>query len=96
MFGNLFKKKVTIVDTKSQADAERIEKTLSDAGVWVHSWEEYPKPVLGGAHMKTADWADNKLMQKSKDGERVIYHIDILAEETGKAKLALENSGLDF
>lgn len=91
MFGNLFKKKVTIVDTKNKEEADRVEKMLKDGGVWVHSWEEYPKPVMGGAHMKTADWADNRLLQKSKDGERVIYHLDILAEETGKARQILSN-----
>ena len=51
----LFTKRVTLADGGKEEIARK-EKLLNDAGIRTNSWSTGAPVVLGGPHMKTADW----------------------------------------
>ncbi len=89
------KKKVKLLDTSSKDELQRKTKLLRDAGIRTNDWATEAFPVLGGAHMKTADWAGTK--PENKDDQRIIYHLEVAKEDQYKAmKLLMENEGVDL
>ncbi len=92
---NIFKKKVKLIDTGDEQDLNRRAKLLNDAGIWTNTWETNPFPMLGGPHMKPADW--NSENPGNKDDERIVYHLEVLAKDQYKAmKLLMEDGGVDL
>ncbi len=90
----MFKKKVTLLDTTSKKELDRKEKLLKDAGIKTNSWSTEAFPVIGGPHMKPADW--QSLGDRNKDDERSLYHLEVAAEDQYKAmKILLEDGGVD-
>ena len=90
---NLFKKKVKLLDTGSPEELDRKKKLLNDAGIWTNDWTTEAFPMLGGPHVKPADWSDGKPV--NKDELRTIYHLEVLEADQYKAmKLLLEDGGV--
>ena len=90
----LFKKKVKLFDTNSKEVLERREKLLRDAGIRTNSWTTEAFPMLGGPHMKPADWEGKP---ENKDEQRTVYHLEVLAADQYKAmKLLMEEGGVDL
>lgn len=90
----LFKKKFTLLNTNSLEELDRKQKLLNDAGIRTNTWDTNPFPVLGGAHMKTADWSGKR--PEMKDDQRVIHHLEVAAVDQYKAmKILMEDGGAD-
>lgn len=89
----LFGKRKTIIDTNSKEECERKEALLRKAGIRTNSWQTEAFPVLGGAHMKTADWAGSR--PENKDDERIVYHIEVRESDQYRAmKVLMDDAGV--
>ncbi|MDD5940319.1 MAG: hypothetical protein PUC46_06025 [Lachnospiraceae bacterium] len=85
----IFKKKVKLFDTSSKDVAERREQILKKAGIRSNVWSTEAFPVIGGPHMKTADWAGSK--PEFKDDQRVVWHLEVAQEDQYRAmKILME------
>lgn len=82
----LFCKRVTLADG-SKEEITRKEKQLSEAGIKTNSWSTGAPVVLGGPHMKTADWADGHYV--NHDDERVVYHLEVAQKDQYRAMKVL-------
>lgn len=78
----LFCKRVTLANG-SKEEIDRKEKLLKDAGIKTNSWSTGAPVVLGGPHMKTADWADGHYV--NHDDERVVYHLEVAKKDQFRA-----------
>lgn len=74
----LFTKRVTLADGGKEEIARK-EKLLNDAGIRTNSWSTGAPVVLGGPHMKTADWAGKHYV--NHDDERVVYHLEVAKKD---------------
>ncbi len=91
----LFKRRVTLLDTGSEAELRRKEQLLKDAGIHTNTWETAPFPVLGGPHMKTADWSGKR--PENKDDQRIVYHLEVWKKDQYEAmKILMEDGGVDL
>ena len=82
----LFCKRVTLADG-SKEEITRKEKQLNEAGIKTNSWSTGAPVVLGGPHMKTADWADGHYV--NHDDERVVYHLEVAQKDQYRAMKVL-------
>lgn len=82
----LFCKRVTLADG-SKEEITRKEKQLNEAGIKTNSWSTGAPVVLGGPHMKTADWADGHYV--NHDDERVVYHLEVAQKDQYRAMRVL-------
>lgn len=89
----LFARKTTLLNTNSREELDRKEKLLKDAGIRVNTWATEELPVLGGAHMKIADW--QSLKDRNKDAQRVVYHLEVARKDQYRAmKLLMGDAAL--
>ena len=89
----IFTKKVKLFDTKDKALAAAREKLLRDAGIRTNCWTTEEPPVLGGAHMKTADWQGRG--DRNKDDRRITWHLEVAEADQYRAmKLLMDADGL--
>ena len=89
----IFTKKVKLFDTKDTALAAAREKLLRDAGIRTNCWTTEEPPVLGGAHMKTADWQGRG--DRNKDDQRITWHLEVAEADQYRAmKLLMDADGL--
>lgn len=79
----LFEKKVKLFESKDKAAVQRREKLLRENGIKAHSWETEAFPVLGGAHMVTADWAGKK--PEMKRDQRTVWNLEVPAKDQYRA-----------
>ncbi|WP_130838593.1 hypothetical protein [Lachnoclostridium sp. Marseille-P6806] len=79
----LFAKKVTLVNTNSKKELKEKEEKLRAAGIRVNTWATEELPVMGGAHMKSADW--QHLGDRNKDDQRIVYHLEVAAKDQYRA-----------
>ena len=89
----LFKKKFTLLNTNSQEELDRKQKLLNDAGIRTNTWDTNPFPVLGGAHMKTADWSGKRPEMKDDLLQLIGFCREI--ENTGFMPFSDEDLGAD-
>ena len=93
---HLFKQKTTLVNTSDKGLVEKKKAQLQQAGIWVHTWETEPVPVTGqGAGMRPSDWSGKTLV--NKDNQRVVYHLEVLADDQYQAmKILMESDGVEL
>lgn len=89
----LFTRKVKLFDTKDREQLEAREKLLRNAGIRTNSWSTEEPPVLGGAHMKTADWQGKG--DHNKDDQRITYHLEVAEADQYRAMKVLMDEGRD-
>ena len=80
----------------SKGLVEKKKAQLQQAGIWVHTWETEPVPVTGqGAGMRPSDWSGKTLV--NKDNQRVVYHLEVLADDQYQAmKILMESDGVEL
>lgn len=82
----LFTKRVTLADGGKEEIARK-EKMLHDAGIRTNSWSTGAPVVIGGPHMKTADWSGKRYV--NHDDVRVVYHLEVAQKDQYRAMKVL-------